>query len=57
MSCFRKMLYLKGKQCDRCSTGYKLTGVTHVSKSDSRFTSTKSDFDKEMSALTSAMSF
>ena len=49
--------YLKGKQCDRCSTGYKLTGVTHVSKSDSRFTSTKSDFDKEMSALTSAMSF
>ena len=57
MSYFRKMLYLKGKQCDRCSTGYKLTGVTHVSQSDSRFTSTKSDFDKEMSALTSAMSF
>lgn len=49
--------YFKGRQCDRCSTGYRLTGVTHVSKSDSRFTSTKSDFDSEMSALTSAMNF
>ncbi|MBO5442175.1 MAG: hypothetical protein J6A33_00125, partial [Alphaproteobacteria bacterium] len=49
--------YLKGKQCDRCSTGYKLTGVTHVSKTDSRFTSTKSDFDKEITALTNAMNF
>lgn len=49
--------YFKGKQCDRCSTGYRLTGVTHVSKYDSRFTSTKSDFDSEMSALSSAMNF
>lgn len=49
--------YFKGRQCDRCSTGYRLTGVTQVSKYDSRFTSTKSDFDSEMSALTSAMNF
>ncbi len=49
--------YFKGRQCDRCSTGYRLTGVTHISKTDSRFTSTKSDFDSEMSALSSAMNF
>ena len=49
--------YFKGKECNRCSKGYKLTGVTHVSTSDSRFTSTKSDFDKEITALTNAMNF
>ncbi len=49
--------YFKGKVCNRCSDGYKLTGVTHVSASDSRFTSAKSDFDKEMTALTNAMNF
>lgn len=48
--------YFKGRQCDRCSPGYKLTGVTHLSKSDSRFTSAKSDFESEMSKLSSTFS-